>query len=594
MGKQTLLAKKDHTHDLRYPRIVLGNFTSDKDFEDRKAAGGTSQEDIFDSWGRFSHDSSGNFPANNSELDAWEYIKDKKQIRSTKNSNTYIGFYSPDQYSDFTLQAQVTSDIADNDRMGIVIAFFKDADGKEYDLSALRDNESFNWRIVYNYLQGSNYGEKVIANGDSKVSDGGNWNNYKNGTTIKVKRTGSIIEAWTSQNDKTELDNNTYLTFDMNDYDELKKFIPAAQYGFSCQSQEHATFGNIKFTPGGSKAFEQYLFNTKTNGAYKLDDNGDYQDTGKKLQEIIPVNMILSDVKNKEKFYLDNSEIITRTTLDTKEDTFDFAKTIYFNKDIISKSNDSKIIQLGNGGAHNLVLKMRAQGLEGWLHWSDANDRWEFKDQHNHYTNIVVKNIDSQGDINIATKNNDGANSQSYSIIFNGSNDSSAEFAIRANGEKLEFYEPEDKNKVHFTIEDDTGVNAKYGYKWNGQSLDTRYLKTKPDYNSGWFDVDSNGASIDNPIGQNGIFMGYQKFSSGEIMQFGVFSAYQDDDQRDNSSGMYLVIKDDKLVVATYKKNNDKAGYIAGLDDGISYGLDQVTSIKVKIIGWKLDSGVVS
>ena len=76
-----------------------------------------------------------------------------------------------------------------------------------------------------------------------------------------------------------------------------------------------------------------------------------------------------------------------------------------------------------------------------------------------------------------------GANLQISSttptIYFNGTSDggdyAGSDMAIKATPEGLDFYEPEDGNKVHFQILDDAGVNAPYGYKWNGQSLDARY-----------------------------------------------------------------------------------------------------------------------
>jgi len=114
----------------------------------------------------------------------------------------------------------------------------------------------------------------------------------------------------------------------------------------------------------------------------------------------------------------------------------------------------------------------------------------------------------------------------------------------------------------------------------------------KPVFDSGWHSIDNNGYSINNPLGRNALFIGYMRWSSGEIMQFGVFSSYSDDDNRDNNSGMFLSFTDDKIYVETYQKNNDKDGYIAGLNDGISRSISQVRSIDIKIVGWKIE-GIV-
>jgi hypothetical protein len=50
-------------------------------------------------------------------------------------------------------------------------------------------------------------------------------------------------------------------------------------------------------------------------------------------------------------------------------------------------------------------------------------------------------------------------------IDFNGTSDSGVDMAIKATPEGLDFFEPEDSNKIHFQILDDAGVNAPYGYK---------------------------------------------------------------------------------------------------------------------------------
>ena len=56
-------------------------------------------------------------------------------------------------------------------------------------------------------------------------------------------------------------------------------------------------------------------------------------------------------------------------------------------------------------------------------------------------------------------------------ILFNGTSDAGVDFAIKATPEGLNFYEPEDTNKVHFQIKDDLGVSATYGYQVNGTSV---------------------------------------------------------------------------------------------------------------------------
>jgi len=50
-------------------------------------------------------------------------------------------------------------------------------------------------------------------------------------------------------------------------------------------------------------------------------------------------------------------------------------------------------------------------------------------------------------------------------IFFNGSSDTGIDMAIKATPESLDFYEPEDSNKLHMRIIDDAGVNAVFGVR---------------------------------------------------------------------------------------------------------------------------------
>jgi hypothetical protein len=50
-------------------------------------------------------------------------------------------------------------------------------------------------------------------------------------------------------------------------------------------------------------------------------------------------------------------------------------------------------------------------------------------------------------------------------IFFNGNADAGIDMAIKATPESLDFYEPEDSNKLHMRIIDDGGVNAVFGFR---------------------------------------------------------------------------------------------------------------------------------
>ena len=84
--------------------------------------------------------------------------------------------------------------------------------------------------------------------------------------------------------------------------------------------------------------------------------------------------------------------------------------------------------------------------------WDESADRW-FADDGLESNNLYLSGVTQP------------------TIFFNGSSDSGIDMAIRATPEGLDFYEPEDGNKVHFQVLDDTGVNAVFGYKLNGTEI---------------------------------------------------------------------------------------------------------------------------
>jgi hypothetical protein len=75
-------------------------------------------------------------------------------------------------------------------------------------------------------------------------------------------------------------------------------------------------------------------------------------------------------------------------------------------------------------------------------------------------------------------------------IYFNGTSDggdgASSDMAIKATPEGLDFYEPEDGNKIHFRIYDDTGVDATYGYWVNGTQIITSGRALQNVTNTNW------------------------------------------------------------------------------------------------------------
>ena len=266
---------------------------------------------IFSSWLRFSHDSSSAQPANSSETTAWSYSNATGQISSTVNSNTYIGFVSPDKYSYYTLEVRLFSPGVDDDNIGVICGWYVDpADGREYTLSALRDvgGTGFNWRIVYNYLRSD---AKVILDYNatvSKVNPGGGWSAFGNiGATVKVVRNGNILEFETTQLGSSTYDPNTRVTLDLTSDPLLVKFTGASNYGYSAYSQEFATFDTITFSTIGNS-----IFDMNTGNAYVKTGNAWGLSSTINVFNSIGVGRILSNPTTKKLFFVKSQSKIIK------------------------------------------------------------------------------------------------------------------------------------------------------------------------------------------------------------------------------------------------------------------------------------------
>lgn len=276
----------------------------------------TSNIEIFNKWGRFSHSETAQ-PADVSELTEWRYDSVNDLVICTINSNTYIGFYSDKKYDTYVHQATMASADADDDDIGLLIAFAVDANGKEHTLSAIRcanlnqehtivNGENYNWAIIYNHRQSN---AKMIANGTSLLTTqvaSKSWSTMPNGTTIRIHREGDIIEAVTSEFDSLTLNENTKLTVDLKSDPVLAVFRGPQSYGYTSHSQNQSTYKNIYFSDASN-----VIYDIRTGDVWVADSNGNYTiDTGKSLSELGKGRILSNSSTGKMFFVRNDKEVI--------------------------------------------------------------------------------------------------------------------------------------------------------------------------------------------------------------------------------------------------------------------------------------------
>ena len=209
-------------------------------------------QEIFDTWYRFSHYLSSGFPADSTELDVWVYDSINNSILCTKNSNTYIGFISPETKDNFILEATVNSSDADDDTIALVIGFVTDSSGNEYTLSIGRTQNggytepTQGWGLIYNLEQSD---EVVLYEQTTTQTPG--WDT-SGGVRIGFLKEGPNLTIYSSQNGSTTYDPTLEYSINL-DSAGYSIFSGAVQYGFACVSQLNSTWTDINLgTPGAS------------------------------------------------------------------------------------------------------------------------------------------------------------------------------------------------------------------------------------------------------------------------------------------------------------------------------------------------------
>lgn len=266
--------------------FISGKFVSDSSDLQRFINDKPNQQQIFDTWYRFSHNSSLQFPAIPSELNAWTFDTAANLVRNTTNSSSLIGAVSLDKYDNYRLRVKLASTNADDDWIGVVIAFVKDTDGREYTLICGRETTGFvgaRWGLHYNFQQGAAGGAWDVANLNHtvKIANGNppngsltptvGWSARPDGTIVAVDRVGDVITVETSQFDNpTVLDPATRFTIDLGSDPRLAIFRGGSQYGFAGFSQAASSWNTLEFTNPQDAIFDistglSYIF---SNGAW--------------------------------------------------------------------------------------------------------------------------------------------------------------------------------------------------------------------------------------------------------------------------------------------------------------------------------------
>ena len=289
---QVYYITEDATNNIE-PSFILkeGTIVDSQEEFDSIVVEGISLENVFTTWYLFAHADDGvhqnpssqlsppNFPGLDSDSgltqalydsgNTWGYDPVGDRIYLTQNFGPYTGFISPKKFSNYTLEATLSSTNSDDDNMGIVIGFYVDPlTGYEHTLSVIMalnvpQGATVSYGVYYNFSQVG--GNILIADGTLTLPFPTPYRGWIGSQTrLRVIRTGDTFSIKGSQFGSTVIDDITELIVDLTSDARLTKFMTASQVGFSAKSQARAYFSDIYFT-----GFQDYIFFPDGSGAYE-------------------------------------------------------------------------------------------------------------------------------------------------------------------------------------------------------------------------------------------------------------------------------------------------------------------------------------
>lgn len=252
-----LLSQKDGVFTATPTVIEMGIVETDPELEAQKGQNETFTA-VFDRWKRISR--SQGTPGDKShldELETWQYNVDSDTIECTKNTSSLVGFVSPDSYEDYVLEVEVNSAAADDDYIGVIIAYATDNAGETHVLTAMRQLNSSApltieknrgthgantgpWFLnVYNGLQWAD-GAEATQSIESGIHGG--WSTIDIPYKIKITREGDVITVETTNTGETTYFEPAKTVIDLTNEAELEVFRGAQRFGYCCLSQPQSTW----------------------------------------------------------------------------------------------------------------------------------------------------------------------------------------------------------------------------------------------------------------------------------------------------------------------------------------------------------------
>ena len=180
-----------------------------------------SMEDIFNTWYQFVHKGESQNAEWLQAQKKWSYNAETDSIMSNVNTESYIGFISPDSYKNFYLKIKCTSNDNDNDMASLICGFYKDTNGIEHTLSICRSygTNVFNpkWQLIYDYTGQTKTSRQYVLFSDDTYQGDDPGVKDQSFVMFEVRKEGNTLTCKTGVNDSEILDETTTCIFTLPD-----------------------------------------------------------------------------------------------------------------------------------------------------------------------------------------------------------------------------------------------------------------------------------------------------------------------------------------------------------------------------------------
>ena len=181
----------------------------------------------------------------------WELLTDPERVSQPDNTALGCGIVSPFGLDTYHFEATVTSPGADDDSIGLVIAFVRDGDINKA-LLAVRtkggNHPTLGWGLLYCEYGAANTWLINNIDVDGVSGDGGFSGDQ---SRISVDRDGDIITCLTTNwNDVNNFQPSSQIVLDLNSDPRLHIFKGKQPYGYYTLSQAGSTYLDVEFSGG--------------------------------------------------------------------------------------------------------------------------------------------------------------------------------------------------------------------------------------------------------------------------------------------------------------------------------------------------------